>query len=97
MTISLPLKPDEEAQILAAAKARGISANTLVREALNRIIAETAQQETATRKEPTRSVRGLLAKYGSAPSAEEIDKNRAEMFANFSRVRGGTRGFSRVS
>ena len=30
-----------------------------------------------------RSLRGLLAKYGPAPSAEEIDQNRAEMFANF--------------
>ena len=41
--------------------------------------------ETATRKEPTLSLRGLLAKYGTAPSAEEIDQNRAEMFANFPR------------
>lgn len=30
--------------------------------------------------EPTRSLRGLLAKYGPAPSAEEIDENRAENF-----------------
>ncbi|HYW44284.1 MAG TPA: hypothetical protein VE959_15590 [Bryobacteraceae bacterium] len=29
--------------------------------------------------------RGILAKYGPAPSAEEIDRNRAEMFANFAR------------
>jgi len=35
------------------------------------------------RKEPTRSLRGLLAKYGAAPSAEEIHENRAGMFANF--------------
>ena len=27
-------------------------------------------------KEPTRSARGILAKYGPAPSAEEIDENR---------------------
>ena len=36
-------------------------------------------------EEPTRSLRGLLAKYGPAPSAEEIDQNRAEMFAKFPR------------
>ncbi len=32
---------------------------------------------------PTRPLRGLLAKYGPAPSAEVIDQNRAEMLANF--------------
>jgi hypothetical protein len=26
---------------------------------------------------------GMLAKYGSAPSAEEIDENRRDMFRNF--------------
>lgn len=57
--------------------------DALVREALEPIIAETAQE--AIRKEPTRSLRGLLAKYGPAPSAEEIDQNRVEMFANFPR------------
>jgi hypothetical protein len=84
MTISLPLQPHEEAQLLAAAKARGITTGTLVREALNRILAET-QQQTGLPREPTKSVRGLLTKYGPAPSAEEIDQNRAEMFANFAR------------
>jgi hypothetical protein len=89
MTISLPLQPHEEAQLLAAAKARGVPANVLVRDALYRVLAETSQaetpNETLTPKEPTRSARGLLAKYGPAPSAEEIDRNRAEMFANFAR------------
>jgi len=36
-------------------------------------------------KEPTRSLRGLLAIYGPALSAEEIDESRAEMFQNFPR------------
>jgi tRNA C32,U32 (ribose-2'-O)-methylase TrmJ len=94
MTISLPLQPHEEAQLLAAAKARGVPANVLVRDALYRILAETSQAETLTTeskketlppKEPTRSARGLLAKYGPAPSAKEIDRNRVEMFANFAR------------
>ena len=84
MTITLPLKPQEEAKLLAAAKAKGVSANALVREAVNRIIAE-APGDVSSKKEPTRSVRGLLAKYKPTPSAEEIDENRAEMFANFPR------------
>jgi hypothetical protein len=84
MTITLPLEPQEEAKLLAVARAKGVSANTLVREAVAKIIAE-APGEAATRREPTRSARGILAKYGPAPSADEIDENRAEMFANFPR------------
>jgi hypothetical protein len=43
--------------------------------------------DAAVRKEPTHSLRGLLAKYGATPSAQEIDQNQAEMFANFPRSR----------
>jgi uncharacterized membrane protein len=81
MTLTLPLEPHEEAKLVAAARARGVSMDALVREALERIFAEAAQPAPA--KEPTRSLRGLLAKYGPAPSAEEIDQDRAEMFVNF--------------
>jgi hypothetical protein len=84
MTITLPLQPQEEAELLALAEAKGISANALVEEAVHRIIAD-SQGATHAGKEPTRSARGILAKYGPAPSAEEIDANRAEMFANFPR------------
>jgi uncharacterized membrane protein len=84
MTITLPLQPQEEAKLMAAARARGLSAAALVREALEQILEETPG-ETISRKEPTRSLRGLLAKYGPAPSTEEIDRNRVEMFANFPR------------
>ena len=61
----------------------GENEGSLGREALARIFAEAAADVPG--KEPTRSLRGLLAKYGTAPSAEEIDQNRAEMFANFPR------------
>jgi hypothetical protein len=83
MTITLPLQPQEEARLIAAAQAKGLSTDALVREALDKILAEAPRE--SPRKEPTRSLRGLLAKYGPAPSAEEIDENRAEMFANFPR------------
>ena len=83
MTLTLPLEPQEEAKLVAAARARGVSLDALVREALGRIFSEAAVEVPG--KEPTRSLRGLLAKYGPAPSAEEIDQNRAEMFANFPR------------
>ena len=83
MTIILPLQPQEEARLVAAAHAKGLSPDALVREALEKILAEVPDVTCA--KEPTRSLRGLLAKYGPAPSAAEIDENRAEMFANFPR------------
>jgi predicted DNA-binding protein len=84
MTITLPLQPEEEARLIAAARARGLSTSALVREAVERMLEETTG-EALSEKEPTRSLRGLLAKYGPAPSAEEIDQNRSEMFANFPR------------
>jgi hypothetical protein len=81
MTITLPLQPKEEAKLIAIAQAKGLSADALVHSALEKILAEAP--DVNLRKEPTRSSRGILAKYGPAPSAEEIDQNRAEMFANF--------------
>jgi hypothetical protein len=83
MTITLPLQPQEEAKLIALAQAKGLSADALVRQALDKILADAPQVSGA--KEPTRSMRGILSKYGRAPSAEEIDQNRAEMFANFAR------------
>jgi len=83
MTITLSLDPQEQAKLVALAQSKGVSADELVREAIEKMLAETS--ETISPKEPTRSLRGLLAKYGPAPSAEEIDQNRAEMFADFPR------------
>ena len=79
MTITLPLQPQEEAKLIAAARARGVSADALVREALDRILAE-APGHTL---KPKKSAYGLLAKYGPGPTEEEIDENRREMFRGF--------------
>jgi hypothetical protein len=78
-----PLQPQEEAKLVALAQAKGLSPDALVRQALDGILAQAPGVSPG--KEPTRSARGILAKYGPAPSAEEIDQNRAEMFANFAR------------
>jgi hypothetical protein len=84
MTLTLPLQPQEEARLKALAEAKGVSTDALVREWLQSLLAE--DPAPASGKEPTRSLRGLLAKYGAAPSAAEIDQNRAEMLANFPRA-----------
>jgi hypothetical protein len=83
MTITVPLDPREEAKLLAVARAKGLSTSALVREALDRILAEAP--EPGGLRGPTRSLRGLLASYGPAPSGEEIDQNRKEMLAGFPR------------
>jgi predicted DNA-binding protein len=83
MTITLPLQPQEEARLKALAHSKGMSAAALVRQALDKILEEAP--EFSPDQQPTHSLRGLLAKYGPAPPAEEIDRNRAEMFENFPR------------
>jgi hypothetical protein len=82
MIITSPLQPREEARLMAAAHAKGLSADALVRQPLDEILARSSVEST---NGPTRSLRGLLAGYGPSPSAEEIDQNRAEMFADFPR------------
>lgn len=83
MTINLSLEPQKQAKLVALARAKGLSTDDLLLEAIDKILAEAS--ETHSPKGPSRSLRGLLAQYGPAPSAEEIDQNRAEMFANFPR------------
>jgi hypothetical protein len=34
-------------------------------------------------RKPLKTGRGMLAKYGPAPSAEELDENRKDMFHGF--------------
>jgi len=83
VTITLPLQPQEEAILIALARAEGLSHYAFLRQAIDHLLAEAP--DLGAKKEPTRSARGILAKYGPAPSAQEIDQNREEMFANFSR------------
>ena len=84
LTITLPLEPQEEARVIALAQGKGLSMEALVRRALDKLLAETFEQ--GVQREPSHSLRGRLAKHGPAPSAEEIDQNRAEMCANFPRT-----------
>ena len=83
MALTLSLEPQKEAKLIAVAESKGMTANELVNQAIDKILSD-APEATAL-KEPTISLRGLLAKYGNAPSAEEIDQNRVDMFRNFPR------------
>jgi hypothetical protein len=57
------------------------SADGYARELLQRDLAPSL--ETQSCGVPFKTGRGMFAKYGQAPSAEEIDANRADMFRNF--------------
>lgn len=83
MNLIVPIDPQDEVRLAAAARSRGVSLDELVRPAVEKILTEANQAEAS--KQPSVSLRGLLAKYGPAPSAEEIDLNRTEMFADFPR------------
>lgn len=48
MTITVPLQPQEEAKLVALARAKGVSTDTLVRQALDKILAD----EPALESEP---------------------------------------------
>jgi hypothetical protein len=84
MTITVPLEPHTEAKLIALAQEKGVTADELVSSAIDAVLAEVP--DSTARREPSLSLRGLLTKYGPAPSAEEIDENRAEMFVGFPRT-----------
>jgi plasmid stability protein len=63
------------------ANAHGVSVAGYVREVVERDLAPSLKAQTPSIAFKTG--RGMLAKYGQAPSAEEIDTNRADMFGSF--------------
>jgi len=79
MTIQLP--EELGAALKALANARGLSVDGYAREILERDLAASRQVESSGT--PFKTGRGMFAKYGRAPSDEEIDANRADMFRNF--------------
>ena len=71
--------PDEQAAVLAAkAASEGLTLKTWLEKLALEI-------EQSNQPNSSGSLRGILKQYGPAPSKEEIDQNRREMFANFPR------------
>lgn len=79
MIVELPEKL--EAALKVQANAQGISPDVYVCEVLERDLAASLEPQPSAK--PFKSGFCLLAKYGPAPSAEEIDANRADMFRGF--------------
>lgn len=82
MTLMIELPDNLDAALKAQAHAQGVSEARFVRQ----LLAEALTPETKDDEipgQPFETGRGMLAKYGSAPSTEEIDENRRDMFRNF--------------
>ena len=69
--------PDDQASAL---KARAAEQGLTLKAWLEKLAIE---KSTAAPQKPLKTGRGMLAKYGPAPSAEEIDENRRDMFRGF--------------
>ena len=59
MTITLPLQPQEEVRLIAMAKARGLTADALVGEAVDRILAAAPDAKLTEPQEPQRDRRPI--------------------------------------
>jgi len=75
MTLTVELAEEQIAALKAKAAGEGLSLEDWLR--------KVADQEAEPPRKPLKSARGILAKYGPAPSAEEIDENRRDMFKGF--------------
>jgi hypothetical protein len=79
MTLTIDLSKELEAALKAQALMHGVDATGYARQVLERAL---GMEETQPGP-PFKTGRGMLAKYGPAPTAEEIDANRADMFRGF--------------
>jgi hypothetical protein len=79
MTLTIDVSKELEAALKAQALAQGVDPAGYARQVLERALG----MEQDLQGPPFKTGRGLLAKYGPAPSAEEIDANRADMFRGF--------------
>ena len=79
MTLTIDFSNEQVAALKAKAKAEGLTVEEWLRK-----LAENEVEPVAP-EQPFTSGYGILAKYGPAPSAEEIDENRREMSRGFAK------------
>jgi hypothetical protein len=79
--VVVELPANFEASVKAQALLRGLSVEDYVRDVVERDLRLAEEANRPNR--PLKSGWGLCADLGPAPSAEEIDENRAEMFRGF--------------
>lgn len=81
MTLTIQLTEELEIVLKEQANAHGVSPAGYVRDILERELGSAVVGKQLG--PPFKTSFGVLAKHGTAPSAEEIDTNRAEMFRRF--------------
>lgn len=79
MTLVIDLSKELETALQANARAEGVDAAGYARRVLERALGLESEHSGP----PFKTGYGMLAKYGSAPSADEIDSNRTDMFRAF--------------
>ncbi len=80
MTLNIELPDNLEAALKAQARAKGVSEAGFVRQVLEQLLIPPSDDMSGP---PLETGYDMWAKYGRAPSAEEIDENRWDMFRNF--------------
>ena len=83
MSLNIELPDDLGAAVQAQAQAQGISPDRYVSRVLENTLGPTLEQPQSG--PPFETGYGMWAKYGPAPSAEEIDENRRGMFRKFAK------------
>jgi hypothetical protein len=80
MKLNIEIPDDLGAAVKEQAQAEGISPDRYV----SRLLQDTlGPAHTSAPSGPFETGYGMWAKYGPAPSAEDIDENRRDMFRNF--------------
>ena len=81
MQLSIEIPDALAAVVKARAEAEGVSPDRFVSRVLESTLG--SREELRPPLPQFETGYGMLAKYGTAPSAEEIDENRRDMFRNF--------------
>jgi predicted DNA binding CopG/RHH family protein len=84
MTLTIEIPDELAAALQARAQAEGLSPDSYVGRVLENTLADIPERSEPIRL-PLKTGRGMWARYGPAPSAEEIDQNRKEMLSGFAR------------
>jgi hypothetical protein len=79
MIVNIEVSKEQFAALQAKAAAQGLT----LQDWLHKLAADEPASDQPAK--PFKSGYGMLAKYGPAPSAEEIDENRREMFRGFAK------------
>jgi len=84
MTLTIEISDELAAAVQAKAQAEGLSPDSFVGRVLEKTLSD-AQGQSEPVRLPLKTGYGMLAKYGPAPSEEDIAEVRREMWANFPR------------